>query len=65
MSAGGVESLSRAAFVMSEAAAFGRDMQLFDTTTGWRYVNPAVTERYGVDSMPETAENVAAEFYSA
>jgi len=60
--AGGVESMSRAPFVMSKgASAFARDVQLYDTTIGWRFVNPRLEERYGIDSMPETAENVAAE----
>ena len=61
--AGGVESMSRAPFVMGKAdAAFSRSAQIFDTTIGWRFVNPAMKAKYGVDSMPETAENVAAEF---
>jgi acetyl-CoA acetyltransferase len=61
--AGGVESMSRAPFVMPKAdAAFSRDAQLYDTTIGWRFVNPLFKTQYGVDSMPETAENVAAEF---
>ncbi len=61
--AGGVESMSRAPFVMAKAAeAFSRKAELFDTTIGWRFVNPALERRYGVDSMPETAENVAEEF---
>ena len=61
--AGGVESMSRAPYVLSKAdAAFGRDEQLFDTTIGWRFVNPLLKKQYGVDSMPETGENVAAEF---
>ena len=61
--AGGVESMSRAPYVMSKSAApFGRDVQLFDTTIGWRFVNPALKEAYGTDSMPETGENVAADF---
>ena len=60
--AGGVESMSRAPFVMGKAtSAFERGAQLHDTTLGWRFVNPAMVERYGVDSMPETAENLAAE----
>ncbi len=63
MVAGGVESMSRAPFVLPKAhAAFSRDMQVYDTTIGWRFVNPVMRERYGVDSMPETAENVAEEF---
>jgi acetyl-CoA acyltransferase len=61
--AGGVESMSRAPFVMGKAtAAFSRNTDVFDTTIGWRFVNKAMKAQYGVDSMPETAENVAAEF---
>jgi acetyl-CoA acyltransferase len=61
--AGGVESMSRAPFVMGKAtAAFSRSAELFDTTIGWRFVNPLFKEQYGVDSMPDTAENVAEEF---
>ncbi len=61
--AGGVESMSRAPFVMPKAeAAFSRDAQVYDTTIGWRFVNPLMKERFGIDSMPETAENVAEEF---
>jgi acetyl-CoA acyltransferase len=61
--AGGVESMSRAPFVMGKATtAFSRSLEFFDTTIGWRFVNPLLEERYGVDSMPETAENVAEEF---
>jgi len=61
--AGGVESMSRAPFVMGKAtAAFSRQTEVFDTTIGWRFVNPLLEEQYGVDSMPETAENVAEEF---
>ena len=61
--AGGVESMSRAPFVMPKAdAAFSRDAQIFDSTIGWRFVNPAMKARYGIDSMPETGENVAAQF---
>jgi acetyl-CoA C-acetyltransferase len=61
--AGGVESMSRAPYVMGKSgAAFARDVQMFDTTIGWRFVNPALAQQYGVDSMPETAENVAAQF---
>ena len=61
--AGGVESMSRAPFVFSKAStAFSRDVQMFDTTMGWRFVNPLIKKQYGVDSMPETAENVAADF---
>jgi 3-oxoadipyl-CoA thiolase len=61
--AGGVESMSRAPFVMAKAtSAFSRDAQIYDTTIGWRFVNPKMKELYGVDSMPETAENVADDF---
>ncbi|HET7775010.1 MAG TPA: 3-oxoadipyl-CoA thiolase [Azospira sp.] len=61
--AGGVESMSRAPFVVGKAdQAYSRSMKLEDTTIGWRLVNPLMRERYGVDSMPETAENVAADF---
>ena len=61
--AGGVESMSRAPFVMPKAAtAFARDNAVYDTTIGWRFVNPQIKAQYGIDSMPETAENVAAEF---
>ena len=60
--AGGVESMSRAPFVMPKSeAAFGRSSTIHDTTLGWRFVNPLMRQRYGVDSMPETAENVAGE----
>jgi acetyl-CoA acyltransferase len=63
MIAGGVESMSRAPFVMPKAtSAFSRDNQVFDTTIGWRFVNPLMKAQYGVDSMPETAENVATDF---
>jgi acetyl-CoA C-acetyltransferase len=63
MIAGGVESMSRAPFVMGKAdSAFSRQMKLEDTTMGWRFINPLLKQQYGVDSMPETAENVAAEF---
>ncbi|HEU0202933.1 MAG TPA: 3-oxoadipyl-CoA thiolase [Burkholderiaceae bacterium] len=63
MIAGGVESMSRAPFVIPKAeTAFSRDNAVYDTTIGWRFVNKLMRERYGVDSMPETAENVAAEF---
>mgnify|MGYP003519346069 FL=1 len=63
MIAGGVESMSRAPFVMPKAeSAFSRNNAVYDTTIGWRFVNRLMKERYGVDSMPETAENVAAEF---
>jgi acetyl-CoA C-acetyltransferase len=62
--AGGVESMSRAPFVMGKAdTAYSRSADVFDTTLGWRFVNPLMKERYGVDSMPETAENVAEEFH--
>ncbi len=61
--AGGVESMSRAPYVVGKAtSAFSRDVQMHDTTIGWRFVNAAMKAQYGVDSMPETAENVAAEF---
>ncbi len=61
--AGGTESMSRAPYVMSKgASAFARDAQLFDTTIGWRFINPILKQQYGVDSMPETGENVAAQF---
>ncbi len=61
--AGGVESMSRAPFVMGKAeAAFSRKAEIFDTTLGWRFVNPVLKDQYGIDSMPETAENVAEEF---
>ena len=63
MIAGGVESMSRAPFVMPKAdTAFSRSNAVYDTTLGWRFVNKRMKERYGVDSMPETAENVALEF---
>jgi len=61
--AGGVESMSRAPFVMGKAnSAFARDTQMYDTTIGWRFVNKMMQQQYGVDSMPETAENVAQQF---
>ena len=61
--AGGVESMSRAPFVMGKATeAFQRSNEIFDTTIGWRFVNPQLKQQYGIDSMPETGENVAAEF---
>jgi len=64
MIVGGVESMSRAPFVMGKAdAAFSRSAEIFDTTIGWRFINPALKAKYGVDSMPETAENVAEEFH--
>jgi len=63
MIAGGVESMSRAPFVMPKAdAAFSRSNAVYDTTIGWRFVNPSMKAKYGIDSMPETAENVAAEY---
>jgi acetyl-CoA C-acetyltransferase len=63
MIAGGVESMSRAPFVMPKAeSAFSRSNAVYDTTIGWRFINKLMKERYGVDSMPETAENVATEF---
>ncbi len=61
--AGGVESMSRAPFVMPKAsAAFSRHAEIHDTTIGWRFVNPVMEAQYGVDSMPETAENVAEDY---
>ena len=61
--AGGVESMSRAPFVMPKAeSAFARGNAVYDTTIGWRFVNPLMKNRYGIDSMPETAENVAEQF---
>ncbi|MDQ4134776.1 MAG: 3-oxoadipyl-CoA thiolase, partial [Pseudomonadota bacterium] len=61
--AGGVESMSRAPFVMGKATeAFQRQAEIYDTTIGWRFVNPLMKAQYGIDSMPETAENVAEEF---
>ena len=61
--AGGVESMSRAPFVLGKAeTAFSRAAKIEDTTIGWRFVNPLMKAKYGIDSMPETAENVAAEF---
>ncbi len=63
MIAGGVESMSRAPFVMPKAStAFSRNAEIYDTTIGWRFVNKIMKAQYGVDSMPETAENVAADF---
>ncbi|CAI2935993.1 3-oxoadipyl-CoA thiolase [Aminobacter niigataensis] len=63
MIAGGVESMSRAPFVMPKAdAAFSRHAEIHDTTIGWRFVNPVMKKQYGVDSMPETGENVAEDF---
>lgn len=61
--AGGVESMTRAPFVMGKASsAYSRQAEIFDTTIGWRFVNPLLKAQYGIDSMPETAENVATEF---
>ena len=61
--AGGVESMSRAPLVMGKAdTAFSRAAEIFDTTIGWRFVNPSMKSRYGTDSMPQTAENVAEDF---
>ncbi|KAB2730618.1 3-oxoadipyl-CoA thiolase [Brucella intermedia] len=61
--AGGVESMSRAPFVMPKTdSAFSRKAEIFDTTIGWRFVNPLMKKQYGVDSMPETGENVAEDF---
>ncbi|CAE6710268.1 3-oxoadipyl-CoA thiolase [Paraburkholderia aspalathi] len=63
MIAGGVESMTRAPFVMGKAtSAFSRQADIYDTTIGWRFINPLMKRQYGVDSMPETAENVAIEF---
>src|SRR5712671_5821006 len=63
MIAGGVESMSRAPFVIPKSdSAFSRAAKIEDTTIGWRFVNPLMKAKYGIDSMPETAENVAAEF---
>ena len=63
MIAGGVESMTRAPFVMGKAdSAFSRSTAIFDTTIGWRFVNPLMAAQYGVDSMPETAENVASDY---
>jgi len=63
MLAGGVESMTRAPFVMGKSAeAFGRTAEIYDTTIGWRFVNPLMKSRHGIDSMPETAENVAQDF---
>ncbi len=64
MIAGGVESMTRAPFVTGKAdSAFSRNAETFDTTIGWRFMNPLMKAKYGVDSMPETAENVAEEFH--
>jgi 3-oxo-5,6-didehydrosuberyl-CoA/3-oxoadipyl-CoA thiolase len=63
MIAGGVESMTRAPFVMGKAnEAFSRSAEIYDTTIGWRFINPMIKTQYGVDSMPETAENVAEDF---
>lgn len=63
MIAGGVESMSRAPFVMPKASsAFSRNAEIYDTTIGWRFINPIMKKQYGVDSMPETGENVAEDF---
>jgi 3-oxoadipyl-CoA thiolase len=64
--AGGVESMSRAPFVMGKATeAFQRSNEIYDTTIGWRFINPLMKQQYGVDQMPDTAENVAEEFQVA
>src|SRR3954469_18825339 len=61
--AGGVENMTRAPYVMSKASKpFARDIELFDTSLGWRFINPVLKERYGVDSMGQTAENVAEQY---
>src|SRR5260370_15320219 len=61
--AGGVESMSRAPFVIGKAdSAYSRSMKMEDTTLGWRFINPCMKTKYGVDSMPETGENVAEVF---
>ena len=61
--AGGVESMTRAPFVMGKAPeAFSRSAEIYDTTIGWRFINPLMKAQYGVDAMPETGENVAEEF---
>ncbi|NTE03857.1 3-oxoadipyl-CoA thiolase, partial [Agrobacterium tumefaciens] len=63
MIAGGVESMSRAPFVIPKAeTAFSRNAEIYDTTIGWRFVNPLMKKHYGVDSMPETGDNVAIDF---
>src|ERR1700687_2465381 len=63
MIAGGVESMLRAPFVFSQAdTAFSRSPEFYDTTLGWRFVNPRMKKRFGIDTMPETAENLAEEF---
>ncbi|MBL6596008.1 MAG: 3-oxoadipyl-CoA thiolase [Candidatus Puniceispirillum sp.] len=62
--AGGVESMSRAPFILPKSAtAFARKAEIYDTTIGWRFVNPAMKAAYGVDSMPETADHVAADYH--
>src|SRR5947208_7571620 len=64
--AGGVESMTRAPFVMGKAPeAFARSAEIYDTTIGWRFVNPLMKQQYGVDAMPETGENVAEEYQIA
>src|SRR5579872_5922136 len=61
--AGGVESMSRAPFVLPKAdSAFSRAAEIYDTTIGWRFINPRLEQKFGVDSMPETGENVAAQY---
>jgi hypothetical protein len=61
--AAGVESMSRASFVMGKSdTAFGRNVEIYDTTIGWRFVNKVLQKQYGIDSKPETAENVAEQF---
>src|SRR5690554_3639127 len=66
MIAGGVESMSRAPFVLPKAeTAFSRNAEIYDTTIGWRFINPLMKAQYGVDSMPETGENVAEEYQIA
>src|SRR5580692_329374 len=61
--AGGVESMTRAPYVVSKSGkAFARDAQMFDTSLGWRFVNPRMQQQYGIDSMGETAENVAEQY---
>jgi len=63
MIAGGVESMSRSPYVVGKAlSAFSRQQQMFDTTLGWRFVNPLMKQNFGIDSMPETAENIASQF---
>lgn len=63
MIAGGVESMSRAPFVLPKAeSAFSRNAEIYDTTIGWRFVNPLMKAQYGVDSMPETGDNVAVDY---